>query len=381
MFARLIVALASAAAAVGLMVFAGQPAAAAEPVTIPAAPAYEAPVLYGSSLDSYRWEPSKKFTVWHDPWASTYRIALQLKSGTSWKTVGSKAPGKQGKTTLGYKMAKEGTVHMRIAATEGGRTLASSPAQKVTWKRDRSDIHHRYSNYTKPFAEAEGKVAAGDQARHGVYVWTGRSARIGALQMHKNGQWVTVQKLVWKKKSSGTPPLAIAKTPKTQSNVTRKYRIVVNASAYEKGWTSKTGTVRHENPRSYTGYRKLSYDYMKKYCPNQIITVKKGGSASTAHSGSLRIEMAPGYQGSQHKAIALHECAHIITFRLYGNGLEAMDSRLNKIFKSSNGVEMVADCMAYRMGADPKAAVNWYTQDCKGSRGTAAKNILAGKKP
>ena len=58
-----------------------------------------------------------------------------------------------------------------------------------------------------------------------------------------------------------------------------------------------------------------------------------------------------------------------------------MDRRLNKIFKSSNGVEMVADCMAYRMGADRNAAVDWYTQDCKGARGTAAKNILAGTKP
>jgi hypothetical protein len=379
MSARLLVALASAAAVVGLTLFAGQPAAAVETVTIPAAPA--SGKVHGSSLNSYSWEPAKKFTVWHDPGSSGYRIALQVKRGSSWKTVDSKSPGKQGKTTLRYKMAKEGTVRVRIAATEGSRTLSASPAQKIVWKRDRSAVEHRYSNYTKPFAEAEGKVAAGDQARHGVYVWTGRSARTGSLQMHKNGQWVTVQKLAWKKKTSGTPPLAIAKTPKTKSNVTRKYRIVVNASAYEKGWTSKTGTVRHENPRSYTGYRKLSYDYMRKYCPNQIITVKKGGSASTAHSGSLRIEMAPGYQGSQHKAIALHECAHIITFRLYGNNLEAMDNRLNKIFKATNGVEMVADCMAYRMGADPKAAVNWYTQDCKGSRGTAAKNILAGKKP
>jgi len=379
--ARLLVALASAAAAVGLMVFAGQPAAAAGSVTIQAAPASEAPVLYGSSLDSYPWEPAKKFTVLHDPGSSGYRIALQLKSESNWKTVDSKAPGTHGTTRLGYKLAKEGTVQVRIAAIEGSRTLAASPAQKVTWKRERSVVDHRYSNYTRPFAEAEGKVAAGDQARHGVYVWTGRSARTGALQMHKNGQWVTVQKLAWKKKNSGTPPLATAKTPTTKSNVTRKYRIVVNASAYEKGWTSKTGTVRHENPRSYTGYRKLSYDYMKKYCPNQIITVKKGGSASTAHSGSLRIEMAPGYQGSQHKAVALHECAHIITFRLYGHGLEAMDRRLNKIFKSSNGVEMVADCMAYRMGADRNAAVDWYTQDCRGARGTAAKNILAGTKP
>ncbi|TJY69022.1 hypothetical protein E4J89_12550 [Arthrobacter sp. CAU 1506] len=380
MSTRLIVALASVAAAVGITVFGGQPAAAV-PVAIPAAPAYAAPVIHGSSLDSYPWEPAKKVTVWHDPSSATFRIALQKKSGTGWKTVASKALGQRGKTTLGYKMAKEGTVQLRIAATEGGKTLSASPAQKVTWQRSRSVVNHRYSNYTKPFAEADGKVAAGDQARHGLYVWTGRSARTGALQMRKNGQWVTVQKLAWKKKSSGIPPLVIAKTPKTKSNVSRKYRIVVNASAYEKGWTSKTGTVRHENPRSYTGYRKLSYDYMKKYCPNQIITVKKGGSESTAHSGSLRIEMAPGYQGSQHKAIALHECAHIITFRLYGNDLEAMDRRLNKIFKTNNGVEMVADCMAYRMGADRNAAVNWYTQDCKGARGTAARDILAGRKP
>ena len=163
---------------------------------------------------------------------------------------------------------------------------------------------------------------------------------------------------------SGAPPLATAKTPTTKSQRHAEISNCCERLGLQKGWVSKIGTVRHENPRSYTGYRKLSYDYMKKYCPNQVITVKKGGSASTAHSGSLRIEMAPG-QGSQHKAIALHECAHIITFRLYGSGLEAMDRRLNKIFKSSNGVEMVADCMAYRMGAD-RSAVNWYTQDCKG---------------
>src|SRR6185312_4046911 len=123
-------------------------------VTIQAAPASEAPVLYGSSLDSYPWEPAKKFTVLHDPGSSGYRIALQLRSGSNWKTVDTKAPGKQGKTRLGYKMAKEGTVQVRIAATEGSRTLSASPAQKVTWKRDRSEVSHRYSNYTRPFAEA-----------------------------------------------------------------------------------------------------------------------------------------------------------------------------------------------------------------------------------
>ena len=62
---RLLVALASVAAAVGIMVFAGQPAAAV-PVAIPASPSYAVPVIHGSSLDSYPWEPAKKVTVWHD---------------------------------------------------------------------------------------------------------------------------------------------------------------------------------------------------------------------------------------------------------------------------------------------------------------------------
>jgi len=378
MLIRALTAFVSAAAIAGAMLVGGQAAVAAAPVAVPATMDYGDPFAYDLWSNTPDYDPKKTFTVYHTL-ATRHRLALQVKSGSSWKTVATKTPSGSGETKLTYKLPKESSASLRAVMSEGSRTVSTTDTVKVRWKRESTQAMPQYFNHPKPFSRAEGRVAANDQAQYGIYVATDISARTGSLQMQKGSKWANVQKLTWKKTKYGQT-LLIVKSPKTKSNTTRKYRVVVNPTAYEKGWTSKTGTLKHENPRTYTGYRKQAYDAMKKYCPNQIITVKKGGWESTAHGGSNRIEMAPGMSGATLKGVALHECAHIITFRVSGDDFSGVEKRLNKIYKSKIGVEMVADCMAFRMGADKRASVHWYTTDCKGGRGTAAKKILAGKK-
>ena len=377
MIKRSTFALVTAVAIAGTMLIGGQAATAAASVTIPAT-AYEDPFAYDIGTNTPEHDPNKTITVYHYDTTPQHRLDLQIRSGINWKTVARKATSNSGQTQLAYKFPKEGHAYFRAVLIDGSRTISTTDDEKVRWKRADTEAWMTTSR-DAPFEEAEGRVAANDQAKTRIYVNTSISTRTGSLQKAKGSKWVNIQKLTWKKSKSGRT--ITVKSPKTKANATIRYRVVVNPTTYEKGWTSKSGAIKHENPRTYTGYRKQAYDAMKKYCPNQIITVKKGGNISTAHPGSNRIEMAPRLTGATLKGVALHECAHIITFRVMGDDYYEVGQRLNKIYKSKIGIEMVADCMAFRMGADKRAPVYWYTTNCKGARDTAAKRILAGKKP
>ena len=171
------------------------------------------------------------------------------------------------------------------------------------------------------------------------------------------------------------------RTPLTVGIVTRKYRVTIDASAQEKAWTSSTSTIEHVAPARYTGYTKSSYDYMKRFCPKQVITLR-GPGTSYARYPSYQIQIATGITDKKSlQLVSLHECAHIISFKLYASDISQLGKRMDAIYgRFPEGSEQLADCMASAMGADISRS-GYRTKNCTGARADAARKVLAGQKP
>lgn len=168
--------------------------------------------------------------------------------------------------------------------------------------------------------------------------------------------------------------------PAKNSTAVRKFRVKIVATSREKSWTSKPVKIRNENAADYGAYKKAAYNYMKPYCPQQIITLIHGRT-SYAHYPSYQIDMSTAIgTGNGMKYVALHECAHIISYKLYSDNMDAMTARMNEIYgtQGSMGREYLADCMAAVMGG---GGWGYYTKDCSGYRDTAARQVLAGRRP
>ncbi|EMY33685.1 hypothetical protein D477_013506 [Arthrobacter crystallopoietes BAB-32] len=231
------------------------------------------------------------------------------------------------------------------------------------------------------FNNAGGYVASNKRFAQHYYLKNIKTNRTGALQESRGGKWVTVQRLTWRKQAGFTNSTAVTvRTTSTAATVTKKYRLVVNATKQEKQWISATATLRHQNPRHYTGYKRTVYNTIKKYCPDVII-LEENRTRSYTYSTSLRMNVARRPAGQLLKYAALHECAHIRQFSLYLPSQQpTLHKKLNAIYKTTRGVEMAADCMAFRMGVNSKLIFGTYTKNCSGARGTAAAKLLAGRK-
>ena len=239
------------------------------------------------------------------------------------------------------------------------------------------------SNSKALFSNAGGYVASYKRFSQQYVLRNIKTNRSGVLQESRNGKWITLQRLTWKKQAGKATSTAVTvRTTHTAATVKKKYRLVVNASSKEARWESKHVTLRHENPRSYKGYKKTVYNQVKKYCPNVII-LEEDRLRSYTYSTSLRMNVARRPAGNLLKYAALHECAHIREFSLYPPSQQGtLRSKLNKIYKTTGtgGIEQAADCMAFRMGVNSKLIFGTYTKNCAGARGTAAATLLAGKK-
>lgn len=165
---------------------------------------------------------------------------------------------------------------------------------------------------------------------------------------------------------------------KTQGNAT--YRMHIPKNSYYAADTSKSFTVRYEDPRTYTGFRKSVYTHVKKYCPNVLIDPAKANSQwqGLAYFQQKRfLVVTSGMNAGRFKKVSLHECAHIIQGTVYSD-YNQLAKAADKVYGKGKGIEHMADCMAYRMGANP---TYWsYTKNCSGARGTAAAKVLSGKK-
>ena len=303
--------------------------------------------------------------------------SLQRLAAGAWTTVRTTPVLKKDNATLTYTFQDEGTAKFRTVLNRAGKKLATSTQQTVAYARQQTYVQAGNSWTNNPFSTAEGRVSAGTQWSTTYTVYYALGDRRGSLQEYRNGLWRTVQTVDFTRASGWK---ATVKSPLVNATTSKRYRFTVAATAKEKSWTSGSTVIAHMNPADYTGYKKAAYDYMKPYCDKQVITLI-GGFTSFAWYPSYRIEMAQTYgTGKSLQYVALHECAHIASFKLYNDDAK-LTARMNAIYGSwPAGKEQLADCMAYAMGADKNYGGS-YTRDCSGYRGTAARKVLAGQKP
>lgn len=357
------------------------PAVATAPTGLPvasAAPAASrAPALAITSA-SPRHQVTKYFTILGATRPGD-RILLQRRTGTRWTTVSTRTlTSPAASTRASYRFTREGSAGFRAVLVRAGTTAATTASRTATYRRVATEAWTNDAD-NRLFTRIGGRIAAGNHTTDTVVVFGKFSRRTVSLQVLRGKKWTTIARRTTSAPGYGTARFS---TPSTTATVTRKYRYVVSGTAAERGVVSKTTTVHHMNPRDYTGAVRTAYTYMKGYCPRQVITLSSNPRQDTSYSTypTMQIELARTLTpGRTMQYIALHECAHIRTFTVYGDSIDAGEKRLDKIYGKGNGVEMLADCMAYRMGADKRYG-GAYTTRCTGARGTAAKRVLAGQK-
>jgi hypothetical protein len=313
--------------------------------------------------------------------AKGLKAALQHYRGSKWVTVwkASAAVAKSSQTVAAsYKFSKRETVKVRAVLLKGSKIAAKSASQSLSYQKWPTWIQSAQGSTL--FELNRGRVAAGEKASHTVQLYYTDVARKGRFQEYRGGKWVTLKNLDWKPQAGSWYSTAqTVSTPATTKTVSRKYRLVVDATANDAGLT-QTVTVRHENPEDYTGYAQQAHEFIKAYCPNTMITVRPGYYAQSMWPEN-RIELYPGLSKLGLKYVALHECAHVVQRITFNNDHARMSGTFNAIYKTtgSSGYELAADCMAFVMGAPNDWA--YYTSSCKGARASAAKAVLAGKIP
>lgn len=356
----------------------GQPA---PPPAPPAAPVAQT-IYVSDNRDSGSAAKTLIFSGW-DTGRSGSTIALQRKDSSGWKTVWTSpqlASTQPEARFAAYTFKSEGSASFRALLINAGKTLATSSPLTLTYRRQPTYVVALPGgSLGKPFSTANGRVAARTQWSQAYALNYDLTNRTGHLQEYRGGKWVNLQTLTFTKANKY---FAVAKTPLTVGTVTRKYRVTVDTTARQKSWTSPTSTIEHVDPARYTGYTKASYDYMKRFCPNQVITLIPG-TWSYAWSPSRQIQIATGLPDQTSlKFVSLHECAHILSYKVYADNYSQLANRMNAIYgtRTTPGVEQLADCMASAMGGDLRRS-GYRTTNCTGARADAARKILAGKKP
>jgi hypothetical protein len=123
---------------------------------------------------------------------------------------------------------------------------------------------------------------------------------------------------------------------------------------------SETFTLNQTDTAKYRSYIRTIRKIIAGYCPRTPVYIDAPGVApgfSTVGLAWLRalpngrtttyIEIQSGLTGKELRHVALHECAHIVQYRLdrvgrYGE----LTAATNKLY-GGNGIERQADCMAY----------------------------------
>lgn len=313
---------------------------------------------------------------------STIKLQRRTSSG-AWATVwASKKQGASATTAQhNYRFGTESTGTFRAVLAKAGKTVAASPERVLSYARQGTAQPRTLSNVAFGdglFASAQGIVAAGAQASHIYWLPSVYGDRKAHLQEFRGGRWVNTQ-TVYFKQSAGFQ--VTVKTTLRSGVVNRRYRFIVPATDHEKSWTSRTVTISHMNAAHSSPYKKAAYNYMKGYCPNPAIKLVSG-LWSYANFPSYRISLSTQLgTGAGMRYVALHECAHTISYKLYADNIDALSTRMNVIYGTSGsyGREQLADCMSYAMGA--AWYMGHYTTNCSGYRGTAAQAVLAGRRP
>lgn len=299
-------------------------------------------------------------------WVNVIKVTKKKASNGSW-SLSYGMPVRKAGTTSSYRMYHYANSYAKAwtGATE-----------KVHYKASATDFYER-SGALWAGIQKRWTVNMSDTMTH-VQVKNGEGRTVYLQKYNpKNKKWYNISstKLNYKNYASGK--ITVPKV-KTQGNMT--YRAHIPANSYYKADTSQSFSVKYEDPRKYTGFRKNVYSHIKKYCPNIVIegANKNGKWDGIAYWGQQRIKVVYGLSSGRFKKVSLHECAHTIQALTYKDDYNALTKAADKVYGKGKGIEHMADCMAFRMGADVRYYS--YTNNCKGARGTAAAKVLAGKR-
>jgi len=282
---------------------------------------------------------------------------------------------------------------LNLSTTQSGKTsrfwvYLPNPGSYDTYRVsvDGTNTHSRTYSASQRLAvpQAKTKITTWSNPSHAVASykqgaftgWTTGGARTVELQRWTGKKWVKASSV-----KSARDGVYNVKTPSTKSNATTSYRVYVPATKSHTSSTTKSTKVRHENPRNYTGYRKTIYNHIKKWCPNVTISTERPNGkydGKALMQGRNSIVVVTGKSGNRLKHIAKHECAHILQDNAYKGDYNKLSDRMNKIYrtKGSKGLESNADCIARAIGSQ---GPNSYNSNCKGSRGTAASQVIKGR--
>ncbi|MFJ6418307.1 hypothetical protein [Paeniglutamicibacter sp. NPDC091659] len=131
-----------------------------------------------------------------------------------------------------------------------------------------------------------------------------------------------------------------------------------------------------------------------KYCPSIPVRVSKVKGEYYAESIPRRITLSRvgnnDPDAANIKAVALHECAHILQFTVYPSGFAKLTAYADRINprRDGRGIEHLADCMSDKMGAkrtgtlsNGNSYIAGYQGKCTSAQNQAASALLAGKRP
>lgn len=178
----------------------------------------------------------------------------------------------------------------------------------------------------------------------------------------------------------------------------QKLRVWSGGSVFATGKSLGSGSTYTTDTTKYGKYIAQARGYIKAYCPNTPVHVRKAPKENWAglawrrggYDGNTAwmdtwIELQPGLKGQELREVALHECAHIVQYRnevgTRFTGHDAYVKKIAKVYGSKPAAaEQQADCMAAAIMGTTR--YGYYTKSCSGKRATEAKALWSrlGKK-
>ncbi|MGL3805033.1 SH3 domain-containing protein [Paeniglutamicibacter sp. R2-26] len=166
------------------------------------------------------------------------------------------------------------------------------------------------------------------------------------------------------------------------------------ASKDLKGVSLKAAAGAGKKSYSDSAWSKKIRQNISRYCPSIPVRVSKTKGEYYAESIPRSITLSRvgnnDPDAANIKAVALHECAHILQFTVYPSGFAKLTSFAERINprRDGRGIEHLADCMSDKMGAkrtgtlpNGNTYIAGYKGKCTSAQNQAASALLAGKRP
>ena len=258
-------------------------------------------------------------------------------------------------------------------------------------------------------------------ASKGYVVWGTGKTSAGHTQIKFFGKsaWVKSNKLKRVAVANytttrGTKLRSQAASGRALASLPRDYTVGTLTNANKKRWIQvqyrgTTGWVAAKDLKgaslsAATGAGKKSYSdaawskkvqkNIAKHCPSIPVRVSKVKGEYYAESIPRRITLSRignnDPDAANIKAVALHECAHILQFKVYPSGFAKLTRYADRINprRDGRGIEHLADCMSDKMGAKRTGTLSngnryiaGYQGKCTAAQKKAASALLAGKRP